>query len=70
MNKGIANKGKFVALWYITTGRLGMMSGPLESTIAIVATTPKETAIGTLIKTSAKTAPKIKIMVCMMRPQS
>src|SRR6185437_12747433 len=56
MNSGIASSGKLVAPLYVTTARFGRMPHPCVVTIATSATMPSETAIGTLMSTSASTA--------------
>ena len=56
MNSGIASSGKLVAPLYATTARLGRIARPWVATIAISATAPSATAIGTLNSTSASTA--------------
>ena len=57
MKSGIASKGKFVAPLYVTSAMLGSESTPWLAIIATTATMPSDTAIGTLIRTSASAAP-------------
>src|SRR6185437_12712853 len=58
MKSGIASSGKLVAPLYVTTARFGSTSRPCVDTIATTATMPSDTAIGTLISTSPRTAAK------------
>src|SRR5690242_18705242 len=58
MKSGIASSGKLVAPLYVTTARFGRIPVPCVTTIAVTATMPSDTAIGTLISTSASTAAK------------
>src|SRR5690348_2485710 len=65
MNNGIASSGKFVAPLYVTIARFGRIAAPCVVTIATIATVPSATAIGTLISTSASTAPNSSSIVML-----
>src|SRR5690348_597747 len=69
MKSGIASSGKLVAPLYVTTARFGRTATPCEMIIATTATMPSDTAIGTLMITSASTAAKSTSIV-MARPAS
>ena len=58
INNGIANKGNFVAPLNITMAIFGRLSNPYDTTIALVATTPNDTAMGTLMSTNSSIKPK------------
>ena len=69
MNKGMASSGTFVAPSYMTSARLGRMSGPDIATIATAATTASDTAIGTFSMTSRNRPRNIRMIVmCPVTP--